>query len=191
MTGAASTDWHDAANWDTGVPTGTLDVLVNNNNLPNPLVLGSGTVDLNGHSIAIGTTADGTMTISGGAGLTSGQSTITAEPQSTSAVTVTGDGSLWTTDHLVIGYEGQATLTIENGGVVTSNEATIARNGGASLLDLLSIWLPGPVLFRCQHDFHNARQRGFDDQSDGRREWARADLACLPTRFQLRPRESE
>ena len=130
-TGAASTDWHDAANWDTGVPTGTLDVLVNNNNLPNPLVLGSGTVDLNGHSIAIGTTADGTMTISGGAGLTSGQSTITAEPQSTSAVTVTGDGSLWTTDHLVIGYEGQATLTIENGGVVTSNEATIARNGGA------------------------------------------------------------
>src|SRR5690606_22726106 len=33
-TGAVSTDWHDAANWDTGVPTGTLDVLVNNN-LPN------------------------------------------------------------------------------------------------------------------------------------------------------------
>lgn len=130
--GTVSSDWYDPNNWIGGVPAGTFDVGVNQK-VPNPLILDRGTVDLNGHSIAIGTTADGAMTITGGAALSSGQSTITAEPQSTGEVTVSGSGSTWNTNHLVIGYEGQAELNIENGGVVKSASTTIARNGGVGV----------------------------------------------------------
>ncbi|KQZ93826.1 hypothetical protein ASD64_02605 [Mesorhizobium sp. Root157] len=127
--GTVSTDWYDPANWDTGVPTGALDVLVNNNSMPNPLVLGSGAVDLNGRSIAVSVTADGAMTLSGGASLTSGQLTVTRDPGTKGIVTVTG-GSFWSTDATFIGFQGEAQLRIENGGVVTSNATMIARIGG-------------------------------------------------------------
>lgn len=132
-TGAVSGDWYDAANWVGGVPAGAFDVLVNRT-APHPLVLDRGTVDLGGKAIAVGTTADGAMTITGGADLVSGQSTITAEPQSTGIVTVTGDGSTWTTDHLVVGFQGAATLRVENGGVVKSGIVTVARNGGSGVV---------------------------------------------------------
>ena len=128
-TGAVSSDWYDPGNWDTGVPAGTLDVVVDQS-VPNPLVLGSGLVHLNGHSIAVGLYGDGVMTISSGAELVVGQATINAEPVSTGLVTVTGAGSTWRTDQMFVGYEGQATLVIENGGVVTSSGATISRVSG-------------------------------------------------------------
>lgn len=128
--GTVSTDWYDPANWDTGVPAGTLDVVVDQS-VPNPLVLGSGMVDLNGKSIAISFYGDAAMTISGGATLNVGQATITSVPASTGSVTVTGANSTWGTDNLIVGYAGQAVLTIENGGIVTSSVATIARNGGS------------------------------------------------------------
>ncbi len=127
--GTVSTDWHDAANWDAGVPAGTLDVVVDQS-VPNALVLGSGLVDLDGHSIAVGLYSDGVMTISSGAELVVGQATINAEPASTGLVTVTGAGSIWRTDQMFVGYEGQATLVIENGGVVTSSGATVSRVSG-------------------------------------------------------------
>ena len=134
-TGAVSTDWYQAGNWDTGVPTGTLDVVVDQS-VPNPLVLGSGVVDINGRSIAIGLFGDGVMTINGGAALYVGQATINAEPASTGIVTVTGAGSNWSTQQIVVGYEGQATLNIEDGGRVSSSGATIARVSGTGIVTI-------------------------------------------------------
>ena len=128
--GTVSNDWHNPANWDSGVPAGTLDVLVDRS-VPNPLVLGSGLVDLNGKSIAVSFYGDAALTISGGATLNVGQATITSVPGSTGLVTVTDAGSTWETDNLAVGYAGQAELMIQNGGAVTSNVATIARNGGS------------------------------------------------------------
>lgn len=131
--GTVSGDWYDPANWDTGVPAGGADVGINQT-LPHPLVVDRGAIDLGGRSIAIGTTADGAMTITGGASLASGQSTLTGDPGSTGVVTVTGTGSLWTTDLTAIGYEGDAILRIEDGGVVRSNSTTVARNGGSGII---------------------------------------------------------
>ncbi len=128
--GTISSNWYDPANWNGGLPGGAFDVLINRTDL-NPTVMSGGSVNLGGASIAIATTADGALTITGGGVLTSGQSSITAEPQSTGTVVVTGPGSRWTTDYLVVGYEGQATLRVEDGGVVTSNSTATARNGGA------------------------------------------------------------
>lgn len=128
--GTVSNDWYNPANWDTGVPAGTLDVVVDRS-VPNPLVLGSGVVDLNGKSIAISFYGDAAMTIAGGATLNVGQATITSVPESTGRVTVTDAGSTWETDSLIVGYSGQAELTIRNGGIVTSDVANIARNGGS------------------------------------------------------------
>lgn len=134
--GTVSSDWYDPANWNTGVPAGAFDVLVNSTT-PHAPVIDRGTIDLRGKAVAVGTTADGAMTITGGASLTSGQSTITAEPQSTGTVTVTGAGSTWNTDFLVVGYESQAaTMRVENGGLVRSSTATIARNGGVGLVEV-------------------------------------------------------
>ena len=131
--GTVSNDWYDPANWTGGVPAGALDVLIDRT-LPTTTVISGGVIDLSGVGIAISTTDTGELTITGGASLAAGQSTITAEPQSIGTVTVTGGGSTWSTDQLVVGFEGQANLRIEDGGIVTSNITTIARNGGAGVV---------------------------------------------------------
>ena len=74
--------------------------------------------------LVVGNTTDGTLTVSNGGVLTSGgaaslSSYIGKLAGSTGQVEVTGAGSRWTNDAvLMVGYQGEGTLRILDGGVV-------------------------------------------------------------------------
>ena len=69
----------------------------------------------------IGCYGEGTLTISGGAAVSTQSTDIGSEPDSTGLVVVAGAGSTWTNVDLRVGDEGHGTMRITDGGTVSSS----------------------------------------------------------------------
>jgi large repetitive protein len=80
----------------------------------------------------IGNTSDGSLTISGGSGLTSYSTYFGVNSGAIGTATVIGSGSKWNNTLLYIGHNGNGTLAVEQGGVVeTSGWAELGRSTGS------------------------------------------------------------
>jgi outer membrane autotransporter protein len=131
-TGATSTDWFTAGNWDTGVvPTSSNDALINTT-APNPTVVNGANAVAKG--VSVGVTGTGMLTISNGGTLNSNLALVGNMVGSTGTATVTGAGSAWAAQGMAVGYQGAGTLTISNGGAVTTTawETSIADSAGST-----------------------------------------------------------
>lgn len=105
-TGAVSSDWHDAGNWDTGA-------------LPDPSTV-----------VTVTTTGPRAPTLSQNATVTH---VIIAEGAGTTgALTVTAGGSAQLAAELHVGRYGTGTLLIENGGGMQNAEGRIGNDAGGS-----------------------------------------------------------
>ena len=117
-TGAVSTNWFTAGNWDAGVPT-----VVTNANIDtvsaNPTVVATpGGTALN---LAVGQSGTGILTIQSGGTVFDISGAVANSQGSQGTVTVSGAGSTWTNmTNVVVGGQGTGTLTIQNGGMVNS-----------------------------------------------------------------------
>ena len=117
-TGAASSDWFDAANWSGGVPAPTDNVNVDTVT-PNPAVISGGEAFANW--LVLGQHGQGDLTITNGGTLTSVQSRIGNDAGRQGVIRVTGAGSTWNAGFdLLIGNDGMGTLAIADGGTVNS-----------------------------------------------------------------------
>ncbi len=79
----------------------------------------------------IGKTASGTMDITDGGTVISGNSVIGDEAGATGLVTVDGVGSTWSSDSLFIGFSGGGELSITDGGQIVSFYSMIGVNTGS------------------------------------------------------------
>ncbi|QWG13574.1 autotransporter outer membrane beta-barrel domain-containing protein [Bradyrhizobium sediminis] len=131
-TGATSTDWFTAGNWDTGVvPTSGNDALINTT-APNPTAVnGANAV---AKVVSVGVTGSGMLTISNGGTLNSNLALVGNMVGSTGTATVTGAGSAWAAQGMAVGYHGAGTLTVSNGGAVTTSvwEVSIGDSAGST-----------------------------------------------------------
>jgi len=86
----------------------------------------------NGHNLNVGTTATGTLTISGGGQVSDATGTIGQDSGVQGTVTVDGLGSTWTNSSTVIGEDGTGVLSIQNEGTVASSiNGYIGDNSGS------------------------------------------------------------
>ena len=120
-TGAVSTNWNTAANWQGGAVPGSGGVASINNEGAGWPIMNGGT-----HSIAqvqIGTTSGGgSLTIMNGGKLNLSQNADIGLNFAGSA-TVTGGGSqMNVTDNLTVGFYSNGALTVSNSGLVTSRD---------------------------------------------------------------------
>lgn len=126
-TGATSSDWFDAGNWDDGVPTesvaAVLDVIV-----PNPTLINGGAA-VSGPCV-VGRFGTGSLAITKGGTLScAGAGFIGQQPSGEGTVTVSGAGSTWSNDDIAVGADGMGTLRIEDGGTVdTADLGLIGAN---------------------------------------------------------------
>ena len=111
--------------------------------------------------INVGQVGTGMLTIqSGGTVSSGGQSTVGVSAGSQGTVTVTGAGSTWTGNVLVLGLNGRGTLTIADGGTVNSPVVAVAV--GAGSIGTLNIGAgPGnptlrPARFQYLQEFRSA-----------------------------------
>jgi outer membrane autotransporter protein len=132
---------------DIPIPEGEGEVIVSNGG--QVIVDGDGILHV-GDKITVGSEGDDSrMTISDGGFVSSAISDIggynpdfddladyfdpdTELNDGTGAVTVTGDGSRWDTDHLAVGFSGDGTLAIENGGYVWDLSAVVGMFEGVT-----------------------------------------------------------
>jgi fibronectin-binding autotransporter adhesin len=154
-TGGTSNDWTNGANWSTGAaPTGGAVII--DNGSPSNVVLGvaSGATAITGN-IRVGSGTAGvatSLTIQNGATLTSGGAStqIGFGGGGPATVTVTGPGSQWTNNGvLVIGNGSTAILNIESGGTVVvpsrlavggpTGTATLNVNGGTLAANFITM----------------------------------------------------
>ena len=87
----------------------------------------TGNIYDDGTNYRVADTADGTLTIDGGSGLSRSHSTIGQSAGVTGMATVTGAGSSWTSDWAVIGEYGTGTLNIRAGGSAGGGSVTIGN----------------------------------------------------------------
>jgi T5SS/PEP-CTERM-associated repeat protein/autotransporter-associated beta strand protein len=120
-TGAVSSDWFNPLNWSAGVPTAATSANINTVS-PNP----TGTVvappggPASALNLSVGQNGTGRLTIQSGGTVTDVLGTVGNLPGSQGTVTVTGVGSTWTNQVVVVGGLGTGTLAIQNGGTVNS-----------------------------------------------------------------------
>ena len=152
-TNAGTGDWYNAANWDTGVPTATLDHWVRNDGTANIAaagavtrqlnlgydanggatinVSGAGTLDIGSFTYVgrAGDAADvGTLNITGGGDVTSNNGVFMSYlSAATSVVNVDGAGSTWaiTAGAFDFGRHGSSSINVSNGGAVTSDTTRV------------------------------------------------------------------
>ncbi|MBR0713791.1 autotransporter domain-containing protein [Bradyrhizobium liaoningense] len=136
-TGAASSDWFTAGNWNpVAVPNATDTVTIDQTS-PNPVVISGGAA----HALStfIGAAGTGQLMISNGGTLTDTTAALGFQAGSTGSVTVTGAGSTWTnTGDLSIGRAGSGTLQVLSGGSVSAVNAylgdlTSSANGSLTV----------------------------------------------------------
>ncbi|MDW6020390.1 autotransporter domain-containing protein [Mesorhizobium sp. BAC0120] len=104
--------------------------------------LSNGTVTVDGTDstlkaqgfLIVGTVGAGTLTVSGGADVTSTAARIGSFAAGHGVVTVVGTGSTWTNNSVfIVGDSGQGVLSIDAGGKVTSSSAaTLGKDSGSS-----------------------------------------------------------
>jgi outer membrane autotransporter protein len=115
-TGTTSTDWYTPGNWDLGtVPTSVQSVVINTTG-PNATLISGGTAAAGTTNIGLNNT--GMLTISNGGTLAGGQAFLGNLFGSVGTATVTGAGSVWNAEGMVVGYHGAGTLNILNGAAV-------------------------------------------------------------------------
>lgn len=118
-------DWSDGGNWLGGVPTSNDSAIIDN----------GGTARISGPGAAadvtvIGNSSSGSgfLTIDSGGTLTNLNGRIGNATGATGQVTVSGNGSAWTSNgDALYGASGDGTLLIENGGAVINQGGTIAQ----------------------------------------------------------------
>ena len=117
-TGAVSSDWFTAGNWNAGVPTSATSANIDTVTPNSTAVTSAGARALN---FAVGQTGIGALAIQNGGTLTDFGGFVGNLPGSQGTVTVSGAGSTWTNaSNVVVGGQGMGTLTIQNGGTVNS-----------------------------------------------------------------------
>lgn len=110
-------------------PNALAQVLFSGNTDPGSPAGVDGTTDL-----GIGVTGAGTLSITGGASLTSAYSYLGQDTGGNGTGTVSGAGSTWTsTGALYVGNLGTGTLNIDNGGVVSSLEGVVGPDGAGQV----------------------------------------------------------
>ena len=131
-TGAADTDWHNAANWTNGVPSNTgNDAYITGPVAP---VISGAASGENWTWVGYGSGNSGAITIGDGGSLTAGCCFYLGANHGTGSMTVTGTGSFTASNILMLGdYNSTGYLTIENGGTVNSGFLTyVGRASGSS-----------------------------------------------------------
>ncbi|RVA34424.1 autotransporter outer membrane beta-barrel domain-containing protein [Mesorhizobium sp. M7D.F.Ca.US.004.03.1.1] len=132
-TGAASTDWFTAGNWNpAAVPTSSDDVTLNAT-FPNPAVVNA--ANAAAHYVFLGTIASytGSLTITNGGTLADTAGYLGYLSDSSGSVTVTGAGSAWSNSSdlfLASGTNSNGTLTISNGGAVSDTVGHVGYGAG-------------------------------------------------------------
>jgi T5SS/PEP-CTERM-associated repeat protein len=117
-TGAVSSDWFTALNWNAGVPTAGTSANIDTVS-PNPTVVASPGGAAN--NLAVGQNGTGSLAIQSGGTVISSFGAVGNLPGSQGTVVVTGTGSSWNNiTGVVVGGLGTGTLTIQNGGTVNS-----------------------------------------------------------------------
>ncbi|PKQ02676.1 MAG: hypothetical protein CVT73_17630, partial [Alphaproteobacteria bacterium HGW-Alphaproteobacteria-12] len=130
-TGAADSDWHNAANWSSGVPSDTgNDAYVTGPVTP---IINQAATGERWTWIGNGST-DGSLSIVSGGSLTAGCCFYLGSGGTTGTMTVDGTGVLTASDIFVVGgYSSTGHLTIQNGGTVNSGSSTlVGRASGSS-----------------------------------------------------------
>ncbi|GLR92058.1 autotransporter outer membrane beta-barrel domain-containing protein [Bradyrhizobium iriomotense] len=123
-TGAASSDWFTAGNWNAPAVPNATDTVTIDQTSTNPTVISGGAA----HALStyVGAAGTGQLTISNGATLTDTTAAIGFQAGSTGTVTVTGAGSAWTNNgDLSIGRLGSGTLQVLSGGSVSAANAYV------------------------------------------------------------------
>lgn len=92
-------------------------------------VFNSGTTLTGSGRLTIGDLGVGDLFVANGGQLTSAETRLGGEQPGTAVVG--GDGSLWQTGNIAVGYGVSGTLTIENGGRVDSNTAVVGFGSGS------------------------------------------------------------
>jgi T5SS/PEP-CTERM-associated repeat protein/autotransporter-associated beta strand protein len=128
-TGAVSSDWFTPANWSDGLPTDDTNVVIDATQ-HDPEISGGDA------SIRYFDIYAGALTISGGGTLSSSVGGIGGR-ESEAIVTVTGQGSRWSTTAFDVfvgaGFDGIGRLDIENGGVVEARRNVDIATGSGSV----------------------------------------------------------
>jgi outer membrane autotransporter protein len=141
-TGAASTDWFTAGNWNpAAVPTSSDDVTLNAT-FPNPAVVNA--ANAAAHYVFLGTIASytGSLTITNGGTLASTAGYLGYLSNSSGGVTVTGAGSVWSNSSdlfLALGTNSNGTLTISNGGAVSDTVGHVGYGAGTGTVTVEGI----------------------------------------------------
>ena len=117
-TGAISSDWFTAGNWNAGVPTAATSANIDTVTPNSTAVTSAGARALN---LSVGENGIGMLVVQNGGTLTDFGGFVGDLPGSRGTATVSGAGSTWTnTGTIVVGGLGTGTLTIQNGGTVNS-----------------------------------------------------------------------
>ncbi|MEO8317881.1 MAG: autotransporter domain-containing protein [Bradyrhizobium sp.] len=128
--GAASTDWFDAANWLAAVPTNSTSTRIDTVT-PNATVIGAAGALSTG--LRVGVSGTGTLTIQNGGTVNNTLGIIGDQAGSTGTATVNGAGSRWTnSSDFYVGSGGSGTLTIQNGGAVSNVHGFVGNFSGAT-----------------------------------------------------------
>ena len=117
-TGAVSSDWFAAGNWNAGVPTAATSANIDTVTPNSTAITSAGARALN---LSVGENGIGMLVVQNGGTLTDFGGFVGDLPGSHGTATVSGAGSTWTnTGNVVVGGLGTGTLTIQNGGTVNS-----------------------------------------------------------------------
>ncbi|CDZ67943.1 Hypothetical protein, partial CDS, partial [Neorhizobium galegae bv. orientalis] len=173
-TGATSNDWTDGSNWSGGTaPAGSAVIINNSASDPVLGVSGPATAATGNISIRAATGTTTNFTIQNGSTLTStgGSLVIGSVGTGTAIATVTGAGSQWTLNGvLVIGSGSTGILNIENGGsVVATGRTVVASPTGTGTLNVRDGTLEtGFMTFGAggQANYDNAVVRALSDNAN-------------------------
>ncbi|AYM66080.1 autotransporter domain-containing protein [Agrobacterium fabrum] len=111
-----------------GATNGTIDSMGNGDGTMR--VFGEAADWANYGILNVGDSGSGILEISGGGSVSNMDAFVGVQSASSGQVTVSGQGSIWSTEELDIGYSGTGTLTIEEGGTVSSDEGYVGFGTG-------------------------------------------------------------
>jgi len=146
-TGAASADWFDPGNWTNGLPLAGSGTTRIDTNVPNAPLIDGGAAAVS-RGLYVGDTRPGSLTIAGGATLSSRFASLGEIGAGGGTVLVTGTGSRWDVEGgIIVGGYGAGTIVISDGATVegvllvgldsspsSTGDGTVTVTGAGSLL---------------------------------------------------------